>query len=448
MRYRILWLILLVVVLLVGGLAGLYWWGSRGIPPYVRAGHHSFHPLVRHLHKIDAAFTAQGPVVWAHSYNRGHWEKHHQLDIIDPVGPTLLHRLYFDQTEEPSATSAMGEFAWTGQHFAIGNQYFPLQWRDARTGAVVRDEVDLGRRHPALRGGLAQVKRSNLRGLPWELITKDGFEFFYFPQLDYLLTKEQLHAQMQESSNAPVNPAEWQMKYGWRLTDDLRGELYLARGLVRPYEPLHPRQLVDLQELEARWAKQKEYQQQSQKNDIEYWQRRGLPDSAAQLSQKNAALAALIAQIERELQQPNSPNLKKISQLEAQIVQLNIKSYTYQLPDVKEERLLLHVPGRVFLNGEILHGDSSACLVKHTDQVGQGAKVLLTLVDRQGKVRWQTGGLRLAQDATDFVANNLQTRLQGQQLALVLNGSRQLGVALLDLATGRVVWEYLPAGEP
>jgi hypothetical protein len=252
---------------------------------------------------------------------------------------------------------------------------------------------------------------------------------------------------MQESSSAPANSAEWQMQYAWGLTDPLRGELYLARGLARIYERLSPRDLASLQEMEARWAKEKEYQQQSQKNDIEYWQRRGLHDSVAKFSQRNAAVAALSAQIERELQQPNSPNLNKISQLEAQIAQLNPKSYTYKLPDIKEERLLLHVKDRVFLNGEILHGDSSICLVRHTDQVGQGAKVLLTLVDRQGKVRWQTGGLRLALDAKDFNANNLQTRLQGQQLALVLNGSRQLGVALLDLATGRVVWEYLPAGE-
>jgi outer membrane protein assembly factor BamB len=99
----------------------------------------------------------------------------------------------------------------------------------------------------------------------------------------------------------------------------------------------------------------------------------------------------------------------------------------------------------VFLNGEVLYSDSAQCLVKHTNEVGPQAKVLLTLVDRQrGQPRWQASNLRLAQDAKDFVGNRLQVRQQGQQLALVLNGSRQLGVTLLDLATGRVVWEYLP----
>ncbi len=114
-------------------------------------------------------------------------------------------------------------------------------------------------------------------------------------------------------------------------------------------------------------------------------------------------------------------------------------------------KTLPQVRGRVFLEGVILYQDSEVAVILEQDQVGKGARRLLTAVGANGDVLWMIPQeelfSKLAIDDNDsfsaifFVKNYLHAERQG---GLFLLSMDNVGMMAIDLKTGMKQWELRP----
>lgn len=409
------WLsIFLVVSVLVGIYLSLRSWSNNSIPTYVKHGQFSFNAWAKDLNKVDFAFTEQGAVVWVHSFYRSSGKNsstyYYQLDLIKPQPKSLIKKHYFTQTYSSSGSSDMANFVWTGKHFFITSQYFPLQFRSPATGEVVMDEKAFIAKFPELKAGIGEIGKEN--NTHYIFTTKDGLKFHYFLTLDELLSEKEYKKRMEnEPYHLPIDPnrKDKKIQYAWGLSDKLRGEAYMVKQYETLYRPFEAYSFSTFTDKKAHWEEQKKRFEEEHKRITELADRVHNPTRREDL-------------------------LKALKEREDQTFKINIR----------EQNLVLHLPTPIFLNGEVIYGDSTLCVIKHSSEVGKQGKPLLTALSREGKVLWQKNDLRLFKDSKDITAYHIKVHRKEGEIAIVNTFYERMGVSLLDVATGKVKWEYIP----
>lgn len=406
--------IFLVVLVVVGIYLSLQFWNNNAIPAYIKHGGFSFNAWARDLNKVDFAFTEQGAVVWVHSYYRSSGKNsstyYYQLDVIKPQPKSLIKKHYFTQTYSSSVGSDMASFVWTGKHFFIANQYFPLQFRSPATGEVVMDEKAFIAKFPDLKAGIGEIGKEN--DTHYIFTTKDGLKFHYFLTLDELLSEKEYNKRMEnESYYLPIDAKrkDKKIQYAWGLSDKLRGEAYMVKQYETLYRPF------DAHSFSTFTAKKAHLEEQKKRFEEEHKRITELADRVHNPTRREELLKALQ---EREAQTFNS--------------------------NIREQNLVLHLPTPIFLNGEVIYGDSTLCVIKHSSEVGKEGKALLTALSKEGKVLWQKTDLRLFKGLKEVQAYNLKVYRKEGEIAVVSSFYERMGVSLLDITTGKVKWEYIP----
>jgi hypothetical protein len=400
--------------MVLGIYVGLRFWSDNSISTYIKHGQFSFNAWAKDLNDIDFAFTEQGAVVWVHSYYRSSGKNsstyYYQLDVIKPQPKSLVKKHYFTQSYSSSGSSDMAGFVWTGKHFFIANQYFPLQFRSPATGEIVMDEKAFVAKFPDLKAGIGEIGKEN--DTHYIFTTKDGLKFHYFLTLDELLSESEYKKRMEsEPYHLPIDTKrkDKKIQYAWGLTDKLRGEVYLVKQYETLYKPF------SANSFSAFTAKKEHLAQQKKRFEEEHKRIMALADQVHNPTRREELLKALK---EREAQTFNS--------------------------SIREQNLVLHLPTPVFLNGEVIYGDSTLCVIKHSSEVGKNGRALLTAISREGKVLWQKTDLRLFKDTKDVTAYNLKVYRKEGEIAIVNTFYERMGVSLLDVATGKAKWEYIP----
>ncbi|MCU0447825.1 MAG: hypothetical protein MUE85_23245 [Microscillaceae bacterium] len=415
---RMLPLLLLAGGLVYGMIYILRLWHAGSEPSYIYYGS-SFNAFARNLYKLDFVFTEQGEIAWVYSYyyggGKGSRYHQYQIDLINPQTRQLMQRVPLDQTTSTSATSDVFEFTLVNQQFFILNQLMGVQWRNATNGALVGDEQTLIQKFPILKAGIGQVDNDNNGWYP--MTTKDGLKFQYSPQYNRLLTEEDRQIMYQKFRETPLDPRDKNvvLQYAWGLDGDLRRELYLVKEYKLISETINPRNLKDFSEQIRRAA-------ESQKNEEDYRKR------------------------EQEYYQKGHPDLweKRLENLKNEFAERKAKQEQYQQ---KEQQLLNHIQGKIFLKGEVIYGDSSLCVVMHRSEISDKVGYSLTCVEKTGKIRWELTNPPikiLKPQAYDMSKYQLITRRKGEKLALVSNAPQNIGLVMFDLSSGKVLYEYSP----
>jgi hypothetical protein len=406
---------LIPLAILLSVFVGLYYvlsyWGNSGIPTYIKRGTHSWNIWAKDLNKMDFAFTDKGEVVWIHSYYRSSGKNYstyyYQLDLIELNPKKLIKKYYFTQDYSGVSSSEMSDFLWTGKYFSIANKLFPLQFRSPATGEIVIDEKAFIAKFPALKAGIGEIFKNDLG---YSINTKDGQKFYYFAERDWLLPEKEYEENKYIHSyheKPELHRKDREIEYAWGISDKMRGELYLVKQYVSVYTRLYP------QDLKTLLIKQKDL-------DLRNKER----------AEEEKRVTELLSRLE---------NPAKREELQKTLKE---RHEQHAWRGVREQNLVKHIENQVFLNGEIVYGDSTLCVVKHQSEVGRTGKTLISLANSHSKVKQYD--LRLFKNTQEVSVYNLKAYRKDNKLAIVSNHHERMGVALIDLQKEEIIWEYIP----
>jgi hypothetical protein len=409
---------ILLVILLIGAVIyGLRYWHSVSEPSYIYYGG-SLNPFSRNLVEVDFAFSDKGPVAWVYSYYRGgkgYRYYQYQIDLINPQTRQLIQRVPLEPINPTFSTSEVFDFKLINNQFFIFNKEMGLQWRNSTTGALVGDEQTLLKKYPQLQAGIGEVaKESN----DWyKITTKDGLKFYYSPVYERLLTDQDREDMQQKmnSENADLKDKNIELKYAWGLEGELRKELYLVKQYKLITEQLYPQNIVSFSEQLKRQAEKQQNEEGYRQREEAYY-KQGFPEEWKQ----------------------------KMEAFDKRIAEENLKQ---EKRDFKNQQLVNHIQGKIFLKGEIVYSDSSLCVVMHRSAIGEKVGYNLSCVEANGKIRWElkNPAIRILLPQTyELSSNQMIAHRKGEQLALVSNSSQNMGMVMLDLSNGKTLWEYNP----
>lgn len=124
-----------------------------------------------------------------------------------------------------------------------------------------------------------------------------------------------------------------------------------------------------------------------------------------------------------------------------EIVKQNISAFK----NLKASEML---PGKVFIEGEILFTDDEFVVIVHQDNVGKNANRMLTCIDKSGKELWtaQQEDLFDEMEATEdsrtdmsVMVHNLAAQRAGDVVVFIF---KPVGAIGFELATGKKLWEF------
>jgi len=409
---------ILLLILLVGGLIyGLRYWHSKSVPDYIYYGS-SFNFFAMNLTKVDFAFTDKGPVLWIYSYHRGFDKRSryytYQIDIINPQKQTLIKRVFLNQDNQSTSTSEIFDFKLINNQFFAFNKTLRIQWRNPYNSEIMGDEKSLIQKFQQLQAGVGEMKDNNNNW--YEITTKDGLKFLYSPEYNRLVTNEEKEAIRRNyyDKDLNLNDKNIRLQYAWALDGDLRKQLYLVKKHELITETMYPQSLSNFAEQIKRKAEERQRKEDYRKQEALH--KKGYPD----------LLAERIAEFEKRQAQQNQE-----------------REARYR----KDQQLVMHLKDKIFLEGEIVYQDSILCVVLHQSEIGEKARCNLTCVESNGKVRWESkeSAIKILNpEKVKLTAHSIIARRQDEQLALVSNLSQNIGVAMLNLTNGQIMWEYLP----
>jgi len=394
--------ILLSIATFIGIYFLLNYWSNHAISQYTKVGQFTLNAWAKHVNKLDVAFTDKGAVIWINGYHLSRGKNYsiyyYQLDIIQPNPKALVKKHYFTESYTGSDSRAIANFTSVGKYLFASNRFFPIQFRDAYTGDVAITEKAFIQKFPELKTGIGEIVEDSHNS--YVITTKDGLKYHYILQYHLLFSEEAYKEAQKEAYDIPIDLSRKDRKigYAWALSDKLRGELYLVKQYATIFQPIHAKGINDFEK--------KSYE----KHRNQY----------------------------KDLVKNYPKALEKITKAyEEQAKQTTNKSD-------REQTLLLKVPNKVFLDGEVLYGDSTCCILKHTSEIGKGGKMLLTAVNKDGKIIWEANNFRIFQSNSTATSYDLKTYRQKEQIAIINNQYNNWGVALLNINTGKIIWEYLP----
>jgi hypothetical protein len=409
---------ILLLILIIGAfIYGLRYWHSISEPSYIYYGS-SFNPFSRNLYKLDFAFTDKGPIAWVYSYysggGKGSRYHQYQIDLIHPQTRQLIQRVPLDQTYSTSNSSDVFDYELINNQFFIFNKIMGVQWRNSATGALLGDEQTLLKKYPQLQAGIGEVAKE--RDKWFKITTKDGLKFSYSPDYERLLT-EQDKKDMEEKfrgEKVDLSDKNVRLQYAWGLEGDLRKELYLVKQYKLITEELYPQSILSFSEELKREAEQQQRNEEyRQREDIYY---KNYPEEYA-IRMEDVDKRIAKEKLEREKR--NSKN----------------------------QQLINHVRGKIFLKGEVVYQDSSLCVVMHRSEVSEKVGYSLSCVEASGKIRWELKNPSikiLLPQKYEFSKHQTNAHRQGEQFVFISNAPQNIGMVMLDLKNGQVLWEYMP----
>lgn len=423
---------LLYIALFFGGIYAIYFVCAKvlfahSLPVYAPSNNFkNMWAWTKNIEGIEYVTNGKEERLWVISFydpSHSNWDKYF-IDLINPAQKRLEESIELGYIPFAMSSSDMAKWELTADNqFFISNKKFPFQFRDGFTGKVVKTEADLIRNFPQLKAGIGEViKTSNYEPNWYELTTKDGLKFLYQPSSNSLTTKAEIDKELEEFRkwDAPldVNSPKTKKCFAWGLGNhEVRKELYLVSDYKHMYDTrLYPNDLKSLYErrgkMDEELANGKKYYEERRKREAEY----------------NSEY--------RERMLKNLDEEFKKSQEEIQ--------KRYAIRTQREQQLLMHLKDKVFLNGSIIYGDSTLCVVLHATEISKSAQNKLTCIDKSGKIRWETAPVpsNVLLVEPNQTGSYIRTHRQGGNL-VILNNYRygQIGACKISLTDGKLVWD-------
>jgi hypothetical protein len=381
--------VIVVVILLVGvslGIPMLSFFDLAlifpgRIPSYHYSGQFGIHILSSRAEKIDVGFRGDAPFIWMASLKNAMTRNFSgRLDVINPIEKKLVISLSDEQLGSPAFS--VRELSRCGEYFATAHGG-DLQLR-AADGELVENNETLAKKFPELGAGIGKAEKPFARDNYFLLTTKDGFQYWYFPQQQILLTEQQYHEKEKKvyAYDAPMDTTDkdYELQYMWGLskkTDGVRQQLYLTEkyhlSLAPDFRPASLERLF---------------------NDMERFARDA--ENSVRKSRQNERL--------------------------------------------RSEKLVM-VASDVFLDGKILASDSRYCVVLHSQTIENGADKILSCVNREGKMLWQIVAPKF-KTFEEAGSNDLSGIVGKNAVAIVNNAYRNRAACGLDIQTGKLLWEF------
>lgn len=426
---------LFIMVLFFGGIYGIYFVCAKilfahSLPVYVNGTELKvLWPWAREVEGLQYATNGKEERLWVISLydSKGSMWDRYFIDLINPTQKRLEESIELGYVPIGISTSEMAKWEkTTDNQFFIANLKLPFQFRDGFTGIIIKTEADLIRSFPQLKAGIGEIKKiSDYDGNWHEITTKDGLKFLYRPAANILVTKEEIEKELKEFGewDAPIDVKNPKIKnhFVWGLgNDEVRKELYLVSEYKHIYNSrISPNQLKDLYERRGEMDKELEngrkYYEDRLKREEEYYKNR--------IELKERRLKAL----EDDFKKTETEIIKR-----------------HQTRTQRQQQLLFHLKNKVFLNGSIIYGDSTLCVVLHTTEISKSAQNKLTCVDKSGKIRWEITPVpsNVLLIEPNMVNTYLKTYRQSKNL-VILNTHQygQIGACKISLADGKVVWD-------
>ncbi len=354
---------------------------SGQIPSYHYSGQFGIHILSSRAEKIDVGFRGDAPFIWMASLNKAMTRNFSgRLDVINPIEKKLVISLSDEQLGSPG--TAVRELSRCGEYFATahgGN----LQLR-AADGELVENNETLAKKFPELGAGIGKAEKPFGSGNHFLLTTKDGFQYWYFPQQQVLLTEQQYREKEKKvyAYDAPMDTTDkdYELRSMWGLskkTGGVRQQLYLT-------EKYHLSLAPDF---------------------------------------SSSSLESLFNDMERFARDAERGFSK-----------------SRQNERLRREKLVM-VVADVFLDGEILASDSRYCVVLHSQTIEPDADKILSCVNREGKMLWQIVAPKF-KTFEKARSNELSGVIGKNAVAIVNNAYRNRAACGLDIQTGKLLWEF------
>ncbi len=201
------------------------------IPSYYFSGQFGFHLLSSRVEKIDVGFKDDVPFVWVATWRRAMLRNvQARLDVINPIEKKLVVALNDEQLGSPGFS--VKNFERCGEHFAI-QAGTDLQLR-AADGELREAGETLSKKFPELAAGIGKAEKRFSSENYFRITTKDGFQYWYFPHKQVLLTEEQFRQKEKKvyTDEAPMDTTDkdYELRSMWGLskTDGVRQQLYLT----------------------------------------------------------------------------------------------------------------------------------------------------------------------------------------------------------------------------
>jgi hypothetical protein len=167
--------------------------------------------------------------------------------------------------------------------------------------------------------------------------------------------------------------------------------------------------------------------------------------------QNDTILSGTFALVEEE----NSDKRKKLYYIAGPKYQLSF-SYMWAKEMVKQNmsafnnlKAVESLPGKIFIEGEVLYSDNEISVIIHQNNVGKNAERMLTCIDRSGKELWTIQQKDLfdemqgREDETMTDMFFMRTQLAAQRFGdTIIFTYKPVGAMGFQLATGKKLWEF------
>jgi len=356
---------------------------KHSIPSYYYYGQFNLNYFAVRVNEIKVGFKDDKPFLWVFTYD-GKRNYDYRIDVINPVEKKLVKSIPCEQTTSITAGSQISDFEWFGNIFFVGNEVLGLQSRNTGTGELIADGEMLAKKFPELAKGVGKVEKSSKTDNCYTITTKDGLQYLYFPEFDRLITEKDYNRNQESFSkyDAPFDTTskDVELRYGWALT---RKDQNVRQQLYLTKKYLYS--------LERRFYP----------SEIQYIEER-----------------------EQRFDNPNS----------------NASPYE----KLRAEQLVMLVPNQVFLEGRIIASNNDHCVVLHNETIEKNAKLVISCVDKKGKVLWsQVSPAFESFERLDPKTPQLSGAVHKNMVVLINNTYQNRAACGLDTQTGKLLWEFI-----
>lgn len=439
---------LLYIALFFGVLYAVYYVCAKvlfahSLPVYATSNNiKNMWPWTKNIEGLEYVTDGKEEKLWVlslYDHKSSAWDKYY-IDLINPSQKRLEESIELGYIPFAMSSSEMAswERAADNQLF-ISNKALPFQFRDGFTGKIKKTETEFISSFPQLKAGIGAItKTSNYEPNWFELTTKDGLKFLYQPGSNTMTTKAVLDKEIDEfrqwDKPIDVNDPKTKKCFAWGLgNDEVRKELYLVSEYKHIYDQrLYPNQLKDLYERRGKMDKELE---DSRKQYVEARKH----NEEINLKYKEARQRYNERKMRIEGKDYVPENLEEDRKRKEDEIRQRYASRTQ-----REQQLLMHLKDKVFLNGSIIYGDSTLCVVLHATEISKSAQNKLTCIDKSGKIRWEIAPVPsdVLLVEPNLTGAYIRTHRQGENLVILNNyGYGQIGACKISLTDGKVVWD-------
>ncbi|KOY85185.1 hypothetical protein AD998_02575 [bacterium 336/3] len=378
-------LILTIALLVTGWQLARKFLFQHSIPDYYYAGQFNINPYSVQVNTLKVGFKNDKPYIWIFTYNKKFNRGYdYRIDIIDPIEKKLIKSIPCEQTTSITAGSQMSDFNWYNDFFFAGNELLGLESRNVDNGDIKENNETLSKKFPQLASGIGKVEKSSNCNQCVQITTKDGLQFLYFFERNILMAENEYKQKEEALSkfNAPIDTTskDFELKHFWGLT---RKEQNIRQQLY--------------------------------------------------LTKQHIYILA------RNLSASEISRLEEMSKSVA-----NIDSDEKRNESIRNEKLVVLVPNKVFLEANIIASNAQYCVVLHNQSIEKDAKKVITCVNNQGRILWELVSPNFESfEKLDGQYPQLSGKIGKNQVILINNTYQNRAVCGLDIQTGKLIWEFI-----